>query len=205
MTESAPALEYVFTADFFSHNIPMWEQWLAPLAGKPWIQGLEIGSHQGRSTIWLLDKIFTAENSRLYCVDTFEGSVEHAARDKASLYEIFTHNVRTAGHLDRVQVMRGESQTILRHIERKAFFDFIYIDGDHHASAVLEDAILCFPLLKDGGILIFDDFLWGGMSHDWQRPKIAVEGFFHAMREHVDLLGSGYQVAVRKKAPNASA
>jgi len=90
--------------------------------------------------------------------------------------------LRTSGHSDRAKIMRGESQTILRGMERKPFFDFIYIDGDHHASAVLEDAVLCFPLLKDGGLLIFDDYLWGGMPYDWQRPRIAVDGFLEAMR-----------------------
>ena len=205
MTEAAPAHSpepsYIFTADWFSHNVPQWEQWLAPLAGKPGIQGLEIGSHQGRSTIWLLENIFTAPDSKLYCVDTFEGSVEHSETDKSHLFEIFNHNLRLSGGAERVQVMRGQSGTVLRSIIPQPFFDFIYIDGDHHASAVLEDAMLCFPLLKDGGILVFDDFAWGGMPYEWQRPKIAIEGFFHAMREHVEILGSGYQVAFRKTVP----
>lgn len=205
MTDSAVSPSYVFTADWFSHNIPQLEQWLAPLAGKAGIQGLEVGSHQGRSTIWLLEHIFTAPDSRLYCVDTFEGSVEHTDIHKFNLFEIFQHNLRVSGNIERVSVMRGSSQTVLRTIERKPYFDFIYVDGDHHANAVLEDAILCFPLLKEGGIMVFDDFGWVGMPHEWQRPKIAIEGFFHAMREHLDVLGTGHQVALRKKTPATNA
>ena len=42
------------------------------------------------------------------------------------------------------------------------FFDIIYIDGNHEPEYVLEDAVLSFRKLKKGGIMIFDDYGWGG-------------------------------------------
>jgi hypothetical protein len=33
-------------------------------------------------------------------------------------------------------------------------------DGSHRARDVLEDAVLSWPLLKVGGIMLFDDYLW---------------------------------------------
>lgn len=44
-------------------------------------------------------------------------------------------------------------------------FDFIYVDGLHLSQDVLYDALLSFDLLKVGGILIFDDYLWFDPQH----------------------------------------
>ncbi len=41
-----------------------------------------------------------------------------------------------------------------------ALYDFVYVDGSHRASDVLTDAVLAWPLLKAGGLLIFDDDGW---------------------------------------------
>jgi len=52
-----------------------------------------------------------------------------------------------------------DSKEFLRSIEEPTF-DFIYIDGDHTAEGVLQDAVLAWRLLKAGGIMAFDDYLW---------------------------------------------
>ena len=43
--------------------------------------------------------------------------------------------------------------------------DFIFIDGCHESREVLEDAILSWELLKVGGIMNFDDALWGDFQN----------------------------------------
>ncbi|MCM8831198.1 MAG: class I SAM-dependent methyltransferase [Candidatus Omnitrophica bacterium] len=44
--------------------------------------------------------------------------------------------------------------------------------GNHNAPSVLMDAVLCWPLLKNGGILIFDDYLWKiNKLPEEERPK----------------------------------
>ena len=50
--------------------------------------GLEIGSFEGRSAIWLLENILTHSNSHLTCVDTFEGSMEHSDTHKHELLSL---------------------------------------------------------------------------------------------------------------------
>ena len=37
---------------------------------------------------------------------------------------------------------------------------FIYVDGSHEAPDVLFDAILAHKLVKNNGIIAFDDYLW---------------------------------------------
>jgi predicted O-methyltransferase YrrM len=60
-------------------------------------------------------------------------------------------------------------------------YDLIYIDGSHTAPDVLLDAVLAFRLLRIGGIMIMDDYLW---TMEPQRsvdllntPKLAIDAF----------------------------
>ena len=58
-----------------------------------------------------------------------------------------------------MNVIIGYSQNELKKLN-KNYYDFIYIDGDHTNEGVFIDSVLSFPLLKNGGIIIFDDYLW---------------------------------------------
>jgi len=42
--------------------------------------------------------------------------------------------------------------------------DFIHIDGNHGAAAVLQDAELYVPKVRKGGIIWFDDVLWDSVT-----------------------------------------
>ena len=42
---------------------------------------------------------------------------------------------------------------------KENFFDLIYIDGMHYSQNVLFDAVSSFKLAKEGGVIIFDDYL----------------------------------------------
>lgn len=187
---------YTFTEDWFSGNIPTWTEALRPYKGVEGISMLEIGSFQGRSAVWLLENILTHPTARLDCVDTFEGSVEHTPGQKKGMLDIFTHNVGRFG--DKVRVLRGESQHVLRRLAPVAKYDMIYIDGDHHAASVLEDAVLAFRLVKHGGLMIFDDYQWKPELPDLMRPALGVDAFLTVYADKVKVLFSGYQVIVQK-------
>ena len=79
---------------------------------------------------------------------------------------------------------------------REPQFDLIYIDGEHHAASVLEDAILTFPMLKVGGAVVFDDFQWQGSAGilSTTSPKRAVHAFFDVFEDRVRVTHVGYQV-----------
>jgi predicted O-methyltransferase YrrM len=77
-------------------------------------------------------------------------------------------------------------------------YDIIYIDGDHHSHSVLEDAILSWPLLKKGGIMIFDDYMWNDIK-SIDSPHIGINSFITCYRGMLDILHVGYQVFIRKK------
>jgi hypothetical protein len=60
-----------FSENWFEHNIPHWEQWIGAFRGKSGLRALEIGSFEGRSTLWPCENILTADESRIDCVDLF--------------------------------------------------------------------------------------------------------------------------------------
>jgi predicted O-methyltransferase YrrM len=192
----AEANDYIFTTDWFSGNIPVWNIVFESYKNKPNLKVLEVGSFQGRSTVWLLENVLTHATSEITCVDTFEGSVEHNDDLKKNLLDIFKHNVTKFA--DKVTVLKGPSQEVLRALQKEEEYDFIYIDGDHHAHSVLADAVLAFPLLKKGGIMIFDDYGWQVMEHDWQRPKLAIDAFVQVLHNKIHVIHVGYQVVIRK-------
>lgn len=196
---------YKFTVDWFSFNIPVWTKCLDHMKNKPNLMCLEIGSFEGRSAAWLLENILTHKTSKIVCVDTFDGSVEHIDDPELNkllptLYDTFCYNI--SSFADQVIIKRGKSQEILKHMDQ--LFDFIYIDGDHTAVAVLEDAVLSFALLKPGGILIFDDYMWGVDLADRNKrnpniPKNAIDVFLMIYADKLDILYIDNQAIISKK------
>ena len=166
---------------------------------------LEVGSFEGRSACWMLEHLLGHPDSRLYCVDTFEGSEEFAPELREGLLERFTHNVRQTGRGEKVQALVGRSDDVLVGLIGEGVrADLAYVDGSHRAAEVLTDAVLCWKLLKPGGVMVFDDHLWRcrlGPDDLLLHPKLAVDGFVNAFFDRVDLLDlpGNAQVAVRKR------
>jgi predicted O-methyltransferase YrrM len=186
-----------FTQDWFTPNIPNWTKLLAELRGRARVRALEIGSFEGRSACWLLENILTGPGARLDCVDTFTGAVEQRVGfDTHGIRARFDANI--AQWREQVTVHLGESGDVLRVLSDS--YDFIYIDGSHLAPDVLSDAVLAWRLLKPGGIMIFDDFLWDLLPRPEQRPGIAIRSFLLCHAGWFDLLRVDGQVAIRKRA-----
>ena len=185
-----------YTTDWFTHNVPVWSGLLKDQRGQPGLRYLEIGSYEGRATCWLLENILTGEGSRIDCIDTFEGGMESAPQDAdmANVRQRFEAN--TGPWRQRVNLHVGLSSEILPGLN--GAFDCIYIDGSHLARDVLFDAVLSWRLLKDGGILLFDDYEWQLLPEPWQRPKLAIDAFAACYHGWHEVLHIGYQVALRK-------
>jgi predicted O-methyltransferase YrrM len=188
---------YIFTQDWFSGNIINWTHFLKELKDKPNLRFLEIGSYQGRSTVWLLENILTDDTSSITCIDTFEGSAEHLKDfqyDLQTLFQVFSHNIYN--FKNKVNIIKNKSQIALKQINEQ--YDFIYIDGDHTASSVIEDAILSFSLLKKGGIMIFDDYMWSCHKTPIDDPKPAIDAFLLIYADKINVLFINSQVVIEK-------
>jgi predicted O-methyltransferase YrrM len=198
--------EYQFTQDWFSHNIPVWEQLISLLPERK--SFLEIGSFEGRSMVWTVENMME-DGGHIDCVDTWEGSEEHSAETVQGIEDRFDENaIRVNGYHGgsrMVSKFKGTSTKWLAHfldasVPRVAVtYDFIYIDGSHVAKDVLTDACMAWPLLKQGGLMVFDDYLWGESRDILHRPRFAVDVFTNIFAESLDIVHIGHQFVVKKK------
>lgn len=76
----------------------------------------------------------------------------------------------------------------------------IYIEGNKAPSSVLENAVLSFPLILRGGVLIFDDYLWKPTAsvRRGDNPKIGIDSFLNAYAGKYKVLHRGWQIIVEK-------
>lgn len=186
---------YHFTTRWHTNAIDNWAQQLAEYRGRPNLRYLEIGVFEGRSVIWMLENVLTDPSSHVTAIDVFMDDYE----------QTFDANMLAAGAGERVEKIVGPSQQHLRPLA-PASFDIIYVDGSHTADDVLADAVLAWPLLRDGGLMIFDDYAWEGRPSGGPLPlellpRLAIDAFITAYRNEIDVLHHEYQVFVRRK-PN---
>jgi len=188
-----------YSNTWFDGSIKLWVKLLSPLkAMEQPLRVLEIGSWEGRSTVFLLGFLPTA---MVTAVDTWEGGVEHQQRPElATLEQRFDNNV--AAFRDRLVKRKGFSSVILAELaqEETECFDFIFIDGSHFADDVMIDAVQAWRLLRSGGILVFDDYLWRIERYGWTKnPAQAINLFLRLIRGDYVLLHVGHQLAIRKR------
>ncbi|MCW5312687.1 class I SAM-dependent methyltransferase [Nostoc sp. KVJ3] len=194
---------YKFTTDWFIDNLPIWERYLIHLANQPKINVLEIGSWEGMSACWLLDNILTHESSRITCIDTFEGSVEHKFEYDdnyiKSVAERFDFNISQTNASEKVIKIIGDSQDVMRSLPFNNY-DILYIDGSHLASDVLTDAVLGWRLVKVGGIIIFDDydFQFDDSLNAGEDTKVGIDAFLKVFYKKVNIIYQAHQVIVEK-------
>ncbi|MBP5975114.1 class I SAM-dependent methyltransferase [Brasilonema sp. CT11] len=180
--------KYTFKYDWFIGNISVFEKYLSAYIEKP-CHFLEIGTYEGRSTTWLLDNILTHTNAHIDCIDMW-------------IQDVLFDNLDKTGVRNKVTFHQGSSTKVLKTFEFEEF-DFIYIDGCHNAINVLEDAVLSFRLLRNNGIMAFDDYLWNSQYNgeeysDGTNPKPAIDAFLSIYGHKIKLLYKEYQVWIQK-------
>jgi predicted O-methyltransferase YrrM len=179
--------EYQFSSDWFTYHIRVWEPLLTEFKDKADVRYLEIGVFEGRSALWMLENILTHPSARLTAIDLFPDDLQSR----------FVANIDKSGFRDKVEIFKGKSQDKLRELPLKSY-DLIYIDGSHRAKHVFLDAALSWDLLKDGGLLIFDDYLWNIELPADLIPKRPIDTFLMAFGDEIELLYHEDQVVVRK-------
>lgn len=160
------------------------------------INYLEIGTFFGANLLSVADSYGIHKDSKLYCIDPWEDYEDYPEYkdEQNTIYGMFLKNIEKSESKDKIVINRGYSNNEVPKFQDD-FFDIIYIDGNHEPDYVLEDAILCFRKLKKNGIMIFDDYGWGG-------PDLTTRGidaFIHAYHKKIEFLGViNSQAYVRK-------
>ena len=183
-----------FSSDFFSYNI----KYLVRIFYKykfinKDLNILEIGSYEGRSTIFFLTVL---KNSKIQCVDMFQPSEELLEHDFEKVFKNFMSNINQ--YKDRVKVFRGKSDDFFNKNKEKDFYDLIYIDGNHHYEYVLRDAENAFKALKKNGIMIFDDLMWKYYDDVNHNPIGAIKEFIAKNYFKLKIISISYQIAILK-------
>ncbi len=185
---------YKFTASWHSRRADTWARLLEEYKGNENLNYLEIGVFEGRSLLWMFDNVLTDASTRATVVDPFFEKYE----------DNYDANIEAAGLGKRVTKIKALSETGLRQLALDSF-DIIYVDGSHTADDVMVDAVLSWDLLRDGGIIIFDDYNWGGRPKgnpipEELRPKVAIDAFITAHRYEMEVLERAGQVWLKKRA-----
>ncbi len=201
---------FIFTNGWFDKVArSVWEQLIPKI--KP-AKILEIGSYEGASACFLIQILAKDMAIEIHCIDNWEGGVQHEmiGVDMNAVESRFKHNLKlaidTAPNKVDLFVYKESSDLCLSRLlsdNRKNYFDFIYIDGSHQAPDVLCDAVLGFRLLKIGGVIAFDDYLWAEnlpYGKDPLRcPKPAIDAFVNLNIRKLSILSAPlYQLYIQK-------
>jgi predicted O-methyltransferase YrrM len=121
---------------------------------------MEVGCFLGRSTRGIAN---LAPNAKMICIDHWLGSIEHHQNpsDQKYLPTLFeTFIVNCWGYRDRFSIIRENSangQEIVKNFGVTP--DFIFIDGAHDYTSVLQDLTMASTFFP-GAIIAGDDFQW---------------------------------------------
>lgn len=160
------------------HERPVyWQQYVVPLRGAtdgP-LHLLEIGVYDGRSACWWLDNLLTGPYDRYVGIDPFDKSLMQHPRRMSGIEDRARANLATYGA--KATIIKAKSQDVLTanslyaHLIPSWRFDVVYIDGDHELPGVMDDTVAVWPLVKTGGIVIWDDYI-GGKRYGPRRFQI---------------------------------
>ncbi len=168
-----------------------WKQFL-PVGTLP-IKYLEIGVFYGANAISVANTYAAHPDSEIHAIDPWLFKDDNINFE--DVYSTFKRNLERSGHENKIKYYRDFSFNQIPKFEDD-YFDLIYIDGDHEPEAVLEDAVLAFRKLKKGGVMIFDDYGWGGPD----LTQAGIDSFLRGYHKRIKLIGfHDSQMYVRKR------
>jgi len=179
------------------HNF---EVYLAGFADKRNLRFLQLGAFHGDATLWMLDNILTDETSSLTDVDTWGGSATEGVHDEMNFNDVWKSYIHRIKDYDNVYPSKTSTNHFFHVFEDDGdwWYDFIYIDADHTASAVLDDAVMAWQHLKPGGIMAFDDYSWEHPDGELYQPRPAINFFLWAKQGQFKLIEASSQIWICK-------
>ena len=176
------------------------ELYLSPFAEKGGLKFLQLGVFNGDASVWMLDNILTNPTSKLVDVDTWLGSPTEDVHSKMNFNDVWKSYLHRVKDYDNVYPVRLSTNHFFNGYadEGDWWFDFIYVDADHTASGVLDDAVMAWQHLKPGGIMAFDDYTWTHENGSLYEPKSAIDFFCWAKQLELDIIETNEQLWIQK-------
>lgn len=174
--------------DNFTLNVPIWQQVIPQFFGSGYVPAfkvLELGSGNGLCSNYLLDKFNCT-------IDTVDINDHHIIEEDDKKYLVSTSlNLRPFIDSNRCTFHNMTTREFM-HTNLNNRYDFIYVDASHDPDWVLYDAVNAFELLKDDGLMIFDDYGMKGCAQ-------GVNAFLSCYKPHVEVFYKDWQLMLRKK------
>lgn len=167
--EGCSAKNYFFTVDIFSHRISLWWEHLQPFVGKV-VEVLEVGSYQGMSSCWMLDRVLTHPQSQLTCIDS-------------SFDSTFRENIVKTSAESQVTILEGDIHQLMADCTPNSF-DLINLqDRCKLSQHTEENTRLAWQLLKPGGLIIFSYYGWSNPQDATQNPTQGIDRFLQPIKQ----------------------
>jgi len=188
-----------YTESWF-HGSEVLQKYLGHLKGEPDLRYLEIGVFEGKSAVWVMENILTGKNCVGRGVDPYIFTRKRKTKKAEEYYQRALANLKPFVFI----LNRMTSLTYLANEfwqTGESYFDIINIDGDHNAMTAWADIVLCWPLLKDGGYMMCDDYYLKdtrGKRTPFDVPKPAIDKFLLDYEGQYELLHKGKIVLVKK-------
>ncbi|MCM8532612.1 MAG: class I SAM-dependent methyltransferase [Lentisphaeraceae bacterium] len=127
---------------------------------------VELGSCYGLSSMIIAKALKNKPNSKIYCVDAWEGdgssvfgktrdNIKAQAHQGISFYEIYTQNMQNAGVYEQLTPIQGYTTNVVKDWSEDA--DLIFVDADHSYEGVRSDVRDWKNFVKVGGQLLMHD------------------------------------------------
>ena len=181
---------------------------------------LEIGSYEGKSLCYLIDHFGDDSDLEIHSVDTWDGGKDHVSPKinamnpmsevEARFHQNTSEAIASASCKIDLRVHKGSSDMMLADllcggpsaggVSHFEYFDFIYVDGSHETTDTLCDLVLSMRMLKKGGMMIVDDYLWYIDAQDNFRPKLAIDAFVNLHFHQMNIINApNFQVYLVKR------
>lgn len=191
--------EYHFHYDWYTRNRWRLEKWWG-ISEK--VNFLEIGAHEGRSTVDFAENFLSHPRSRLITIDPYFDNGDNVNDETMKR---MLHNISICPNAEKITFHRMTSQDVFLRstLLHGQTFDFIFVDGSHRSRDVILDLVNSWYHLKPGGVMICDDYMGGSeeqrKNRDPEIPKPALDSFLHLFQGEYDILDNHYWLIVRKK------
>ncbi len=156
---------------------------------------LEIGAFEGRSTIFFATYF---PEARVDTVDGFDGGSDFSREiDWAELEARFDRNV--ARFQGRVTKHKGFSRIILPRLEAaRRSYDLAFVDANHFHDDAYIDTVFAWAMLREGGVLIWDDYTWFSYKRPLCNPRAAIDRFMDVHAGEYEAIAAAQLVFIRK-------
>lgn len=163
-----------FTEDWTSNKLDLWLPVLSELVARP-VNILEVGTFEGRSAILFLE---TLPKSKITCIDHFH---------RRPVENRFDRN--TAEYGDRVRKIKGRAVGLMgKLLDSGEKFDLIYLDAAKERAGAFIVSALAWAMLKNGGIIMWDDLGWRPDKPPAERPEPGSRLFMSTFSECMTLI-----------------